>query len=130
MSGLNPRDVTVWLKRELNPQQQRQHCYFSCVWWVILFSWFFFVYFNPKKSRESHFDPLCHFSINVSSKERVKPLFFVTFNVIISHIFPENFIEILQIVQNLWIISLSILTIFVDFHRFCGFFDISLLQRN
>ena len=56
----------------------------------------------------------------VSSKERVKPCFFVTFNIIISHIFPENFIEITQVV----------LAIFIDFHQFFGFFDISLLQRN
>ena len=32
------------------------------------------------------------FSKTVSSKERVKPWFFVAFNIIISHIFPENFI--------------------------------------
>ena len=38
------------------------------------------------------------FSKNVSSRETVKPWFFVTFNIIISHIFPENFIEILQVV--------------------------------
>ena len=38
------------------------------------------------------------FSKNVSSKERV---FFVTFNIIISHIFPENFIEIPQVVQKI-----------------------------
>ena len=41
------------------------------------------------------------FSKNVSSKERVKPRFFVTFNIIIRHIFPENFIEINQVVQKL-----------------------------
>ena len=34
------------------------------------------------------------FSKNLSSEERLKPCFFVTFNVIISHIFPENFIYI------------------------------------
>ena len=38
------------------------------------------------------------FSKNVSSKERVKLWFFVTFDIIISHIFPENFIEIPQLV--------------------------------
>ena len=36
------------------------------------------------------------FSKNVSSKQRVKPWFFVTFDIITSHIFPENFIEIPQ----------------------------------
>ena len=43
----------------------------------------------------------CAFPKYVSSKERVKAWFFVTFNIIISHIFPENFIEITQVVQNL-----------------------------
>ena len=49
----------------------------------------------------NHFDPPCGFSKNVSSKERVKPWFFMTFNIIIRHTFPENFIEILQVVQKL-----------------------------
>ena len=39
------------------------------------------------------FDSPCHFSKNVSSKERVKPWFFVTFNITLRHIFPENFIK-------------------------------------
>ena len=78
-----------------------------------------------------NFDPPpCGFSKNVSSKKRVKPWFFVTFNIITRHIFPENFIEIPQVVQKLWRISLSILAIFIDFYQFFGFFDISLLQRN
>ena len=47
----------------------------------------------------SQFDPSpCGFSKNVSSKERVKPWFFVTFCIIISHIFPGNFIEIPEVV--------------------------------
>ena len=51
--------------------------------------------FNPKPAGESQFDRSpCGFLKNVSSKERLKPWFFVTFNIIISHIFPENFIEI------------------------------------
>ena len=45
--------------------------------------------------------PPCGFSKNLSSKERVKPWFFVTFNIIIRHVFPENFIEIPQEVQKL-----------------------------
>ena len=37
------------------------------------------------------------------SRERVKPwaLFLVNFNAIISHIIPENFIEISQVVQKI-----------------------------
>ena len=72
----------------------------------------------------------CGFSKNATSKKKVKLWFFVTFNIIISHIFPENFIEIPQVVQNIWRSFLSILVILIDFHRFFGFFDISLLQRN
>ena len=45
-------------------------------------------------------------------------------------IFPGNFIEFPQVVQKIWTISLSILTIFIHFHRFFGFFNITLLQRN
>ena len=38
------------------------------------------------------FDPPYGFSKNVSSREWEKPWFSVTFNIIISHIIPENFI--------------------------------------
>ena len=57
-------------------------------------------------------------------KERVKLWFFVTFNIILKNIFPENFIEIPRVVQKLWRISLSMLAISIDFHQFYGFFDI------
>ena len=50
--------------------------------------------------RDQFGPPTCGFSKNVSSKERVKPWFFVTFNIITSHIFPEIFIEISQVVQK------------------------------
>ena len=66
----------------------------------------------------------CSFFKNVSAKEIVNSCFFVTFNIIISHIFPE----IPQVVQN--ISYLTILAIFIDFYQFIGFFYISLLQRN
>ena len=64
----------------------------------------------------------CGFSENVSSKERVKPWFFVTFSVILRHIFPENFIEFSLVVQKIWTISLPILAIFIHFHRFFWIF--------
>ena len=38
---------------------------------------------------------------NVSAKEIVNSWFFVTFNIIISHIFPENSIEIPPAVQKI-----------------------------
>ena len=49
------------------------------------------------------FDPLpsCGFSKKFSSEERVKPWFFATFNIIISHIFPENVIEFPQVDQKI-----------------------------
>ena len=43
----------------------------------------------------------CGFSKNLSSKEMVKPWFFVFRNIIIGHIFPENVTEIPQVVQNI-----------------------------
>ena len=52
-------------------------------------------------------------------------LIFVTFNIIISHIFPENFIKISQVVQKIWRFSTSILTNFINlwdfFHIFFNF---------
>ena len=42
--------------------------------------------------------PPCGFSKRVGSRERVEPWSFVTFNIVIRHIFPENFIEIAQVV--------------------------------
>ena len=39
----------------------------------------------------------------------------------LSHVFPENFIEILQVVQKILRFSLSIITIFVDFSDFLTF---------
>ena len=55
------------------------------------------------------------FSKNVSSKEKVKPCFLVTFDIIIKQIFPENVIEIPHVVQNIWRLFLSILAIFINF---------------
>ena len=44
----------------------------------------------PKKAG-GQFDPCCGYSKIVFSGERVEPRFFVTFNIIISHIFHECF---------------------------------------
>ena len=66
--------------------------------------------------------PPCGFSKNLSSKKREKRWFLVTFNIIIIHIFPENFIEIPQFVEKFWRIYLSILAIFINFHQFYRFF--------
>ena len=56
---------------------------------------------------------------NVSSKERVKPWFFMTFNNILRHIFPENFIEFPQVTQKIWRNPLSTLA---NFHQFSSVF--------
>ena len=56
-------------------------------------------------------------------KERVKPWFFVSFNIIIIHIFPENFIEVTQVIHKLWRISLTILAIFIIFNSFLDFWQ-------
>ena len=62
--------------------------------------------------------------MTVFSKEGVIPCFFVTFNIIIRHnIFPDNFIEILQVAHKIWIFSSSILFIFIKFLIF--FFTLS-----
>ena len=53
---------------------------------------------NPKTAGGINLTPPCGFSKSVSSKEREKPWFFVTFNIILRHIFPENFIEFPQVV--------------------------------
>ena len=45
----------------------------------------------------------------------VFPKMFVTFNIIISHVFPENFIEIPLVVKKIWRFFPSILTTFIDF---------------
>ena len=64
--------------------------------------------------------PTCGFFKNVSfrERERVKPWLFVTFNNIISQIFPENFIEIPEVVKKIWKFSWSMLTVFIDFADF------------
>ena len=63
--------------------------------------------------------PPCGFSKSIFSKEREKPCFFVTSNIILRHIFPENFIEFPQVVQKIWRNSLSILA---NFHQFSSIF--------
>ena len=67
---------------------------------------------------------------NVSSKERIKPCFFVIFNIIIRHIFPENFTEMSQVVQKLWRIFLSILAIFINFYHFFWIFWFYLVTKK
>ena len=60
----------------------------------------------------------------------VKPLFFVTFNIIIRQIFPKNLTEIPLFIQKIWRFCLLILAIFIDYHQFFGLLDIYVLKRN
>ena len=60
-------------------------------------------------------DPSCGFSKKKFCRERMNHCFFVTFNIIISHIFPENFIKNPHIVQRIWRFFPPILTIFIAF---------------
>ena len=70
-------------------------------------------------------NPLCDFSKDVSSKQRVQPYFFVTFNIIISHIFPENFIGIPQVAQKVWRFFYINATIIYSYEKGClPIFDI------
>ena len=52
--------------------------------------------------------------------ERVEPWFFVTFNIITSHIF-EHFIEFRQVIQKIWKFHPSVLTTFINFLDFFTF---------
>ena len=51
--------------------------------------------YNPKTGGEVNLT-LCGFSKIASSKERVKPWFFVTFNIILKHTFPETLLNFLK----------------------------------
>ena len=78
-----------------------------------------------KRLGGGQFDPSCVFS-NESAKEIVNSWFFVTFNfltfnIIISHIIPQNFIEIPQVFQKIWRLSSTILAIFINFFYFLTF---------
>ena len=64
------------------------------------------------------------------SVQTLKPWSFVTFNIVIIHIFPGTFIEIPQVIQKIQRLFLSKLALFIDFHQFFGLLDISLLYKN
>ena len=62
---------------------------------------FFFNPHMPGGERGVKLVPPCGYLKNVSFIERVEPWFFATFNIILKHIFPENFIEFPQVVQKI-----------------------------
>ena len=56
-------------------------------------------------------------------EREAEAMVFLTFNMIIIQIFPENFIEIRQVVQKVFFFDVNY------FSEFFRFFDISLLQK-
>ena len=60
-------------------------------------------------------------------QRKVKSWFFVTFNVFLSHIFPENFIEFSSSPSE---DMKTFLLFIINFQNFFRLFHISLLQRN
>ena len=86
---------------------------------------------NPKRLVGVNLTPSpCGFSKHVSSKKRMKPWFFVTLNIIIIHIFPENFIKFAQVVQKIWKISRSILAILSIFTDLLDFLTIPCYNKS
>ena len=55
---------------------------------------------------------------------------FVTFNIIVSHIFPENLLKLLKSFRRYEGFPWQYQPIFINLHQFFGFFYISLLQRK
>ena len=78
---------------------------------------------NLKRLGWGQFDPLVAFR-KMCLLER-ETFVFCDFYYHKSHL-SWKFIEIPQIVQKIWRISLSISAIFINFYHFFGFFDISL----
>ena len=67
------------------------------------------------------FDPKNIFQKNTLSEESVKLCFLVTFNIIRSYIFLKKFVEIHPVFQKIWIVTFSILIIFIKFLDFFTF---------
>ena len=65
------------------------------------------------KTLESQFEPLLWFFQNC---------IVLVLSIIKSHVFPENFTEIPQVVQKIWRFSLSKLAVFISFYQFFLFF--------
>ena len=104
---VNPHPIVAWMpKNSLLEINAISEVYFlfrarSCLRFSNYRAW---IHSETRTAvgRGLNLTPACGFSKNVSSKERVKPWFFVTFNIIFRHIFPGNFIEFLQVVLNIW----------------------------
>ena len=87
-------------------------------------------YLILKRMGDQFNPPSCGFSKNVSSEERVKPWFFMSFSIIISHIFFWKFrLSSSSHSENMKTFSVNV-SYFYQFSLSFGFFDISFLQRN
>ena len=67
----------------------------------------FYILLTLKRLGEVNLTPFCNYCEIVSSRERMHPWYFVTFDIITSYIFPENFIETHRVVQKIWRFSSS-----------------------
>ena len=65
--------------------------------------------------------------VGVRERERVKPCFFLTFNIIVNHMFPESFIKDSQVIEKIFIFSFCSINYF---YQFLSSFDISLLKKK
>ena len=72
-----------------------------------------FIKTNPNLNPNNIFQ-----EVYILSEGSVKFCFFLTFNAIISSIFPKNFIETHDVSQKIWIFTSSISTILVNFMDF------------
>ena len=72
----------------------------SAFFWNFFVNKFFLLNLNPKTAAAG-VRVGRGVSKGVSSKEREKPWFFVTFNIILKQIFPESFSEFPQVVQKI-----------------------------
>ena len=105
----------------------------DCISWILYSASFYHTFimiiyhyfrFNPKTAsgggRKVDLIPPCGFSKKVYLLKRWSNLvFFMTFNITLRRIFPENFIEFPQVVQKILKIYLSILA---NFHQFSSIF--------
>ena len=78
----------------------------------------------------AQFNPSCGFLKSESSKENVKPWFFVTFNVIVSHNFPQISLKFITSFRSYEEFLCQYYLFLLFFIIFLDFLNISLLQRN
>ena len=120
---------SVYFHHYMCSKEKLNEFYIFRFYFIFIFS--VFLEINPKTAGGgSIWLPPCGFSKSVSCKERMKPWFFVTFNIIVSHIFPEDLLKLLKSFRRYEGFPWQYQPIFINLHQFFGFFYISLLQRK